>query len=96
MVKVTAVNIVKAGCVEDFLAVAKELVEKTNALDKGCIKYELCKNLNDPLCYVMLEDWEDQASLDGHMSAKHFVELIPKMVDLSSQPTAITILEKVF
>ena len=96
MVKVTAVNYVKADCVEGFLAVAKELVEKTNALDKGCVKYELCKDLNDPLRFVMLEEWENNASLEDHMGAKHFVELVPKLGEFASQPTAITILEKVF
>ena len=96
MIKVTAVNYVKEGCVDDFLAVSKELVEKTNSLDKGCIKYELCKNLNDPLCYVTLEEWEDQESLEEHMKAKHFVELIPKLGELAAKPTEIAVLEKVF
>ena len=96
MIQVTAVNHVKEGCVEAFLAVAKELVEKTNALDKGCIKYELCKDVNSPLQFVMVEAWADKDSIDAHMQAKHFVELIPKLGELSSKPTDISILEKLF
>ena len=96
MVMVTAVNFVKEGCVDVFLAVVKELVEKTNSLDRGCINYELCKDLNDPLCFVMIEEWEDQGSLDEHMKAKHFVELVPQLGEYASQPTAITVLKKVF
>ena len=96
MVKVTAVNYVKADCLESFLAVAKELVEKTNALDKGCVRYELCKDVNNPLSFVMLEEWETPASLDEHMKADHFVQLVPKLGESTSQTTTITVLEKVF
>ena len=37
MIKVTASNYLKAECVEDFLAISKELVEKTNSLDGAVI-----------------------------------------------------------
>ena len=96
MVKVTANNYVKAECVEQYLALTKVLVEKTNALDKGCIKYELCRDVNDPLHFVMLEEWEDQASLDAHMKAAHFTEAIPQMGGLTTGPAALALLEKVY
>ena len=100
MIKVIANNYVKAECVEEYLSIAKELVEKTNANDAGCIKYELCKNVGDPTHFVMTEEWQDQASLDAHMKAPHFTGLIPKMGGLTKEPTTgmppIMILEKVF
>ena len=96
MVKVTAVNYIKEGCVDEFLAISKELVEKTNTLDRGCIRYELCRDLSNPLRFIMLEEWEDQGSLDNHMKAKHFVELVPKFGDLTDKPSELTMLEKVF
>ena len=96
MIKVTANNNVKAECVEQYLTITKELVEKTNALDKGCIKYELCKDVKDPLHFVMLEEWESQADLDAHMKSEHFTTLIPKMDGLTSGPPALTLLEKVY
>lgn len=96
MIKVTANEFIKPECVEAFLAVAKELVEKTNGLDSGCIKYELCMDKNDPLHFVMLEEWADQESLDVHMKAEHFVELVPKLSGFTSKPTEIALLEKVY
>ena len=96
MIKVTAVNYIKEECVDSFLAIAKELVEKTNSLDKGCIRYELCKDVNDPLRFVMLEEWEDQNSLDEHMKAKHFTDLVPKLGDLTAKPSELTLMEKLF
>jgi len=95
MVKVIADNYVKEECINDFLAVTKELVEKTNALDPGCIKYELCRDVNDPKHFVMLEEWQDQKSLDEHMKAPHFTELVPKLHVLGEKPTGIAIFEKV-
>ena len=96
MIKVTASNYVKAECVEEYLAIVKELVEKTNALDKGCIKYELCKNVNDPQSFVMLEEWEDQESLNNHMKSEHFTGLVPKMDGLTAKPPELTLLEKLY
>jgi len=96
MVKVTAVNYIKEECVDTFLSIAKELVEKTNALDSGCIKYELCRAVNDPLRFTMIEEWETQEALNQHMKAKHFQEAVPKFGDLTSKPSEMTLLEKVF
>ena len=96
MIKVTAVNYIKEDCLDSFLAIAKELVEKTNALDKGCIRYELCKDVNNPLRFVMIEEWESQSLLDEHMKASHFTQLVPKLGGFASQPSELTIMEKVF
>ena len=96
MVKVTAVNYIKAECVDEFLALSKVLVEKTNALDSGCIRYELCRDINDPLHFIMLEEWEDQKSLDGHINSKHFNEIVPKFGNLTAKPSEVTLLEKMF
>ena len=96
MIKVTAGNFVKAECVEEYLAIAEEIVKKTNAVDAGCVKYELCRDINDPLHFVMLEQWEDQESLEAHMKSPHFTELIPKMDGLTAKPPELTLLVKVF
>ena len=95
MIKVTAREFIKAECVEEFLAITKVLVEKTNALDPGCVKYELCRDVNERLNFVMLEEWVDKKSLDDHMKSAHFMDLVPKLGALSSKPSEITVLEKV-
>ena len=96
MVKVTAINYLKAECVEEFLTQTKELVEKTNRLDSGCIRYELCRDVSDPLRFIMLEEWEDQESLDAHMKAKHFVDIVPKFSGFTSKPSDLIVLEKIY
>ena len=96
MIKVCAINYLKKECVDDFLATAKELVAKTNELDEGCIKYELCRDINDPQRFVMSEEWTDKNALDKHMSAKHFVDLVPKLREYSAKPSDLMILELMF
>jgi len=96
MVKVAANMYVKQESVDEFLKTAKELVEKTNKLDDGCNKYELCRDKEDALHFMMLEEWKDQQSLDNHMKSEHFTTLLPIMDGFRSQPSVLTILDKVF
>ncbi|NLB29585.1 MAG: antibiotic biosynthesis monooxygenase [Clostridiales bacterium] len=96
MVKVVANNYVRKECVDEYLRLGKEIVEKTNALDKGCIKYELCRSVQDPLHFAMLEEWESMADLEAHMQSDHFKELIPQINSLVSKEGAISLFEKVW
>jgi len=96
MIKVIAQDFIKPECVEGYLAIVEELVAATNANDAGCIKYELCRNVNEPQRFFMLEEWENQESLDAHMNSAHFTTLIPKMAGMTTNPPVITILEKVY
>ena len=96
MIQVIAINNVKKEKVDDYLATAKELVEKTNAFDKGCIKYQLCKDINDPLRFVMVEAWDDKSALDEHMKADHFIKLVPKLRECTTKPSEMTLLETMF
>ena len=96
MVHVTANIFIKEGKEDEFLAIAKELVEKTNALDAGCVQYELCQDVNNSGHFVMVEQWESGQALDDHMKAAHFTGLVPKIGPLTSKPDEITILKKLF
>ena len=96
MIKVVANDYVKAECVDEFLRLIKEIVEKTTTLDKGCIKYEMHRDINDPLHFAMIEEWEDQASLDAHMKSPHFLEIIPQVHKLAAKEGGISLFEKVY
>lgn len=95
MVKVVANNYVKEECLDEYLRLNKEIVEKTNALDKGCIKYELCRDTEDPLHFAMIEEWESMEDLNAHMQSAHFKEIIPQLAPFNAKEGQITIFEKV-
>ena len=96
-VRVTAECTVRADAVAQFLEIAKKIVEKTNALDKGCISYQMYRNVEDPLCCTMIEEWEDRASLDAHLAAPHCDELLPQMNECCVENgVSVKIYEKAF
>ncbi|MDR0839321.1 MAG: antibiotic biosynthesis monooxygenase [Oscillospiraceae bacterium] len=95
-IKVVANDYIAADKVETYLALAKQIVAKTNANDKGCISYQLYSDINDPVHFAMIEEWEDQESLDAHMKSPHFVELIPQLGACSAKEGGIAIYKKAF
>jgi quinol monooxygenase YgiN len=96
MIKVVAKQFVKPGKLEEFLPVAKLLVEETNRKDAGCLKYEMYQDLANPLIVTVIEEWESQEALDKHMKAAHFVGAIPKINGLCEKPAEISLYNKLF
>jgi quinol monooxygenase YgiN len=96
MIKVIAKQFVKKDKLEDFLPIARFLVEETNKKDAGCIKYEMYQDLNDPLVVTVMEEWESQEALDSHMKAGHFTESIPKIGACCEKPADINLYKKLF
>ena len=96
MIKVVAKQWIKEDKLEEYLALAKKLVEETNKTDTGCISYALHQDISDPLIITMLEEWEDQASIDKHLNSKHFLETAPKLDELCSKQVELNMYKKLF
>lgn len=96
MIKVIAKQFVTEGKLDDFLPLAKKLVEETNAKDAGCIRYEMYQDLENPLVVTVIEEWETQEALDAHMQSGHFLELIPHIGDACDCPADVTLYKKLF
>jgi quinol monooxygenase YgiN len=71
MIIVTAKMHVKPGKKDDFILKTQDLIEATRKED-GCISYHLYASTEDENILVMLEHWEDYASLNTHMETNHF------------------------
>ena len=95
MIRVVARIVVAEENVEEFLAVAKELVEKTNELD-GPISYKLVRKLDDPTQFRMLEVWDELATLEAHLATEHFTPAIPKIGALAIDAPPADVFEDVF
>jgi len=96
MIKVVAIQNVKEDCLEQFLKLAREIVEKTNELDEGCISYSLCQDIDDPLHCAMIEEWESKEKLDLHMQAAHFTEIVPQLRECCTPTGGINLYNKLF
>jgi quinol monooxygenase YgiN len=95
MIKVVAKNFVKKGNEEEFLVLAKKLIEQTTQNDEGCISYELFQDVNDLNLFTIMEAWENKDVLDQHMAAKHFQQIIPQLGKLMDKPGEINVYKKV-
>ncbi len=78
MLGVIATLKVKPGMEKDFEAVAKELVAKVNANERGCTLYALHHG-ETPGTYVFMERYADQAAVDSHRATDYFKSLGRKM-----------------
>ncbi|TQR34693.1 antibiotic biosynthesis monooxygenase [Campylobacter sp. MIT 99-7217] len=71
MIRVVARVWLKPSKFQDFVAVAKELVEKSRQ-EQGCIAYDLVKKDESMLCFI--EAWQDQKALTLHTQTKHYIK----------------------
>jgi quinol monooxygenase YgiN len=78
MLGVVATLKIKPGMEKDFEAVAKELVAKVNANERGCTLYALHR-AEAPGTYVFMERYADQAAVDAHRATDYFKTLGRKM-----------------
>jgi quinol monooxygenase YgiN len=78
MLGVVATLKVKPGMEKEFEAVAKELVAKVNANERGCTLYAL-HHAEAPATYVFMERYTDQAAVDAHRATDYFKALGRKM-----------------
>ncbi len=86
MIKLVADNYIRADKLEEFLTVAKQLVQETKAHDAGCIRYELLQDVKDPLHLTMLEEWTDKDALAKHSQSAHFISAMPHFASLAARP----------
>ncbi|MDF2568095.1 MAG: hypothetical protein K0R90_1551 [Oscillospiraceae bacterium] len=94
MIKVVAKNYIKADKVDEFIVLAKKLVQETVQKDAGCIRYELFQDISNPQVLTIIEEWENKDLLDLHMSAKHFKEIVPLFGGFTERPGETNLYQK--
>lgn len=67
--------------VEDYLKIAREAISETRK-EKGCISYTINVDINDPTILTMLEEWEDQESLDQHNKNENVQKIVQELKKL--------------
>lgn len=60
------------------IALATELVE-LSLRDKGCIDYDLYASTTSTDRLLIVETWENEASLKAHMESTHFRRIVPEL-----------------
>lgn len=68
--------------------VLRELVGPSRD-EPGCLGYELLHNQDDPVEFVTIELWADQAAADAHMATPHVAAAIARAGALLAAPPLI-------
>jgi len=96
MITVIANNFVKEGCLDEFLSIAEVLVEETNKLDPGCIRYAMHQSLSDPLLVTCMEEWASREDMENHLKSAHFLKSVGEIKPYGAKPTTVTLYKKLF
>ena len=90
MIKIIARRVVRPENIEQYEALARELVEKSQA-EAGNVSYTLNKSTADPKVHTFIEIWKDQAAIDFHNDTEHFTRIVPQLRPMreSSDPVEL-------
>ncbi len=82
---------IRPGTEEQVLSAFKTVAEATRQ-EAACVRYELCRSLDDALRFVLVEEWRDQEGLDAHLTLPHVRELLGVMPQVLAEPLSMQIL----
>ena len=94
MIKIVAKQTVQEGKAEEFLATAKELIEKSRA-EAGNVFYTLNQSRIDPNQLVFIECWKDEDAIAAHNAAEHFNRFLPMLGALCEGEPSIEVFDEV-
>ena len=83
---------IKNGKIQEFAAALDKCVVNTRK-EAGNHSYTPYTDLADPHKFIIVEEWESQASLDAHMQTPHFKQLIEELDNLAAAPADIKVFE---
>ncbi len=66
------VFVAKDECIEELKALLGTMVQASRVED-GCLLYNIYQLEDKPTTFVVVEAWEDEASLDGHKNSAHYL-----------------------
>ena len=88
MVRIMARITARAGGDRQLRAVLQELLGPSRQ-EAGCVSYELFQNEDDPLEFVTVEQWSDQAAADAHLATPHLATAVTLASELLAQAPLI-------
>ena len=90
MIKIIAKQIIKKKCLDQYHALADELVAASRK-EEGCIAYSSNQSLADERVHCFMEIWKDQAAIDAHNATEHFTRIIPQFAQMFDGPEEVTL-----
>lgn len=92
MLYVVAKGISKKENVEETKKEMLSLIPLT-LKEKGCVKYDLHQELENPEIFYFYEIWESKEDLDNHLNNDHLVAWSAKQKELLAAPMEVSLLK---
>lgn len=93
MITIVARCSVKAEKVDELVELALDLV-KSSRNESGNVSYNFYEDLEDPTKFMFIEVWKDQAAIDSHNAAPHFLNFVEKAEPLLTDPLDVALYRK--
>lgn len=90
MIVINATFFVKPEMTAAFLEKTAALIVATRK-ETGCLAYELFQAVEDPNTYVMIENWQDQASVEQHNTSPLLVDLFKNIGEYTTKKSIISV-----
>ncbi len=78
----------RAGKEEALRKLIEQGVESTRK-EKGCLRYSVMQDRQNPLVLTLLEEWETEADLNTHLALPHLQKVFTQLPDLLGAPPDI-------
>lgn len=92
--KIVATISVKENYIEELKNIFHTVVDATR-MEEGCISYDLHSDVNNPLVFVILEEWKNQEAIDFHNKSQHF-QNFKKGIDGKIDNLKIDVIKKIY
>jgi quinol monooxygenase YgiN len=93
MLHVVATLPIKPEKTAEFEAMFAELARKVRENEKGCERYELCRSIEAPATFVVVERYADAEALGSHSKTPYFLEFMGKVGDFVAGAPQIDVLK---
>jgi quinol monooxygenase YgiN len=94
MITIVAKSKIKEGKVEEYIALAKELVNESRK-EAGCVSYYLNQDLDNKNVLTFIEEWENKEAIEFHNNSAHFTRIFPKLLALKEKASEVNKYERV-
>lgn len=88
MIKTIARHVIKEAYIDQYQALAKELVNETRK-ESGCIAYCLNQNPADKRIHCFMEAFKDQTAVETHGASAHFKRIVPQFAEMFDEPELV-------
>ncbi|GEK28607.1 putative quinol monooxygenase [Furfurilactobacillus siliginis] len=75
MITINATVFVKESAVQEYLKLAKQLIDGTRT-EGGNLRYDMYQSVEQAGTFMFVEQYVDQAGLDAHHEAVHFTTFL--------------------